>query len=113
LSLLTHISISRSPPISPILKIVDDYYDRDRPAYYAALAAVNKETHDLTGWLEYFTDGVAVSVNEIKEAILRLGLQGSKGFKNQVALSPKQMKIVEFINGHGQVTKCFLAPRPI
>ncbi|OGC22318.1 hypothetical protein A2291_04830 [candidate division WOR-1 bacterium RIFOXYB2_FULL_42_35] len=83
---------------------LDDYYDRDRPAYYAALAAVNKETHDLTGWLEYFTNGVAVSVNEVKEAILCLGLKNRKGSSPQIALTPKQMTILEFINVHGKVT---------
>jgi len=83
---------------------LDDYYDRDRPAYYAALGTVDKETLDLTEWLEYFTDGVAFSVNEAKEAVLRLGSKGKKGLKPQVALTPKQMQIVEFINTYGKVT---------
>lgn len=83
---------------------LDDYYDRDRKAYYAALSTVNKETCDLTKWLEYFTDGVAFSVNEVKDAVLRLGAKGKKGLKSQVALTSKQMQIVEFINKRGTIT---------
>lgn len=83
---------------------LDDHYDRDRPAYYAALGTVDKETLDLTKWLEYFTDGVAFSVIEVKDAVLRLGSKGKKGLRSQVTLTPRQMKIVEFINVHGKVT---------
>jgi Fic family protein len=83
---------------------LDDYYDRDRPGYYAALGSVDKETRDITKWLEYFTEGVAFSVNEAKEAVLRLGAKGKKGSNPQVALTPKQMKIIEYINVHGKVT---------
>ena len=83
---------------------LDDYYDRDRPGYYAALGTVDKETRDLTQWLEYFTAGVAFSVNEAKTAVLRLGVKGKKGTRPQIALTPKQIEIVEFINIHGKVT---------
>ncbi len=83
---------------------LDDYYDRDRPGYYAALGTVDKETRDLTKWLEYFTEGVAFSVNEAKAAVLRLGAKGKKGSNPQVALTPKQLKIIEYINTHGKVT---------
>lgn len=82
---------------------LDDYYDRDRNAYYAALKTVDKKTKDLTAWLEYFSDGVTFSVNEVKEAVLKLGSK-AKGTKAQIALTEKQMKIVEYINVHGKVT---------
>lgn len=51
---------------------LDDYYDQDRPNYYAALKSVNQETLDLTGWLEYFTEGVAVSMKTVKEKVFGL-----------------------------------------
>ncbi len=51
----------------------DDFYDRDRPAYYSALKTVQENDGDITKWLEYFTTGIAISVNEVKEAILKLG----------------------------------------
>lgn len=82
---------------------LDDYYDRDRNAYYAALKTVDKKTRDLTKWLEYFTEGVAFSVTEVKDAVLRLGSK-AKGTKAQIPLTQRQMKIVEFVNTHGKVT---------
>ena len=82
---------------------LDDPYDRDRPAYYAALGAVDKDTRDLTGWLEYFTDGVAYSVNEVKAAVLRSGIKVKKGSAPQVALTSRQMQIVELINARGTI----------
>ncbi|KAF0133194.1 MAG: hypothetical protein FD145_1395 [Candidatus Saganbacteria bacterium] len=83
---------------------LDDYYDRDRQGYYAALGTVDKETRDITKWLEYFTEGVAFSVNVAKEAVLRLGAKSKRGSSPQVALTPKQMKIIEHINKYGKVT---------
>lgn len=83
---------------------LDDYYDRDRKAYYAALKSAQENNGDLTQWLEYFTKGVAISVNEVKETVLKLGFKKRVGTKEQIALTPRQMKIVEYINAHGKVT---------
>ena len=82
---------------------LDDYYDRDRQAYYAALKTAQVNNGDITQWLEYFTDGVAYSVNEVKEAVLKVGSKKKKGQRAQVALTPKQLKIVEYISVHGKV----------
>lgn len=82
----------------------DEYYDRDRPAYYSALKTVQDNNGDITTWLEYFTTGVAFSVNEVKEAVLKLGAKKKSILKTQIALSDRQMKIVEFINVHGKAT---------
>lgn len=84
---------------------LDDYYDHDRRAYYAALRSVDQNTLDLTGWLEYFTDGVAVSIKAVKDKVIGL----SKDIKflkerGQVALTERQMKIVERIIERGEVT---------
>ncbi|MBU1087120.1 MAG: Fic family protein [Candidatus Omnitrophica bacterium] len=81
---------------------LDDFYDRDRQAYYAALKTVQENNNDISKWLEYFTSGVAYSVNEVKEAVLKLGLKKKRVSKAQVSLTDKQMKIVEFMNAHGK-----------
>jgi Fic family protein len=83
---------------------LDDYYDSDRQSYYAALKTAQVNNGDITQWLEYFTTGVAYSVNEAKEAVLKVGLKKKNGQKAQIALSSKQMKIVEYINMNGKVT---------
>jgi Fic family protein len=81
---------------------LDDYYDRDRQAYYAALKTAQTNNSDITKWLEYFTDGVAYSVKEAKDAVLKVGSKKKIWEKAQIALTPKQMKIVEYINIHGK-----------
>jgi len=53
---------------------LDDYYDSDRIAYYSALKSVNQKNLDLTQWLEYFLEGVRVSILRVKEKVLQLSL---------------------------------------
>lgn len=84
---------------------LDDYYDHDRPAYYAALKGVDQRTLDITGWLEYFTDGVAVSVRAVRDRVVGLSkdIRALKE-RGQIALTERQMKIVEWMVGKGHVT---------
>jgi len=84
---------------------LDDYYDFDRSAYYKALQSVKPDTLDLTNWLEYFTEGVNISTKAVKERIVRLSskrLRKAKG--KQIALTERQMRIIEFINQNGKIT---------
>ena len=84
---------------------LDDYYDHDRRSYYAALQAVDQRTLDLTSWLEYFTDGVAVSIKEVKDKVIGLSkdvkLLKEKG---QIALTERQMQIVERLIEKNKIT---------
>lgn len=83
---------------------LDDYYDSDRQAYYRALQSVNQETLDLTIWLEYFIEGVNVSIDAVKEKVIRLSSERlRKTKKGQIALTERQMRIIEFINQNGRV----------
>jgi len=84
---------------------LDDYYDSDRPAYYKALQSVKPDTLDLTDWLEYFVEGVNISIEAVKERIVRLSskrLRKAKG--RQIALTERQMRIIEFINQNGKIS---------
>ena len=84
---------------------LDDYYDSDRPAYYKALRSVNQNTLDLTQWLEYFVEGVNISVEAAKKRVIRLSSERlRKTEKGQIALTERQMQIVEFINQNGKIT---------
>ncbi len=82
---------------------LDDFYDHDRKAYYAALKTAQTNNNDLTQWLEYFTTGVAYSVKEASDAIAKMGVTKKTAAKSQIALTPRQMKIVEYINTSGKV----------
>lgn len=84
---------------------LDDYYDSDRQAYYTALRTVDQNTGDLTTWLEYFVEGVSVSIEVVKERVARLSSERlRKAARGQIALTERQMMIVEFINVHGAIT---------
>ena len=84
---------------------LDDYYDHDRGSYYAALGRVDQTTLDLTGWLEYFTGGVAVSIKEVRDRVL--GLSKDVKFlkeRGQIALTERQMRIIEWMMEKGKIT---------
>ena len=84
---------------------LDDYYDSDRQAYYRTLQSVDQETLDLTAWLEYFVEGVNVSIETVKERVTRLSSERlRKGERGQIALTERQMRIVEFVNQRGRIT---------
>ncbi len=80
-------------------------YDADRPAYYAALRSVDQKNLDLITWLEYFVEGVNVSIEVVKERVTRLSSERlRKAERGQIALTERQMRIVEFINQNGKIT---------
>lgn len=84
---------------------LDDYYDSDMAAYYRVLQGVDQKTLDLTKWLEYFVEGVKVSIAAVKESVVRLSSERlRKAKKGQIALTERQMKIVEFIDQNGRIT---------
>lgn len=85
--------------------VLDDYYDSDRRAYYDALESINQKTLDLTKWLEYSTEGVKISILKVKEKVMQLSIKGEKKRKGgQVALTGRQIKIIEFIQRNGKIT---------
>jgi Fic family protein len=84
---------------------LDDYYDSDRAAYYRVLQSVDQKTLDLTKWLEYFVEGVKVSIAAVKERVIRLSSERLRTTKKgQIALTERQMRIVEKINDYGYIT---------
>ncbi len=84
---------------------LDDYYDSDRDAYYTTLRSVDQKTLDLTQWLEYFTDGVLLSISKVRNKVLQLSLEKQKkDAKGQIQLTERQMKIIEYIHMNGQIT---------
>ena len=83
---------------------LDDYYDHDRSSYYKALKNVDQKNLDITDWLEYFTEGVAVSIKAVKDKVI--GLSKDIKFlkeKGQIALTERQMRIVEHILQNNRV----------
>jgi len=84
---------------------LDDYYNEDRERYYAALQTIDPKTVDITKWLEYFVEGVAVSMGKVKETVLKFSLDKRfRDLKGQVFLDEKQMKTLEYLLKHGRIT---------
>lgn len=46
---------------------ISEYYDKDRPSYYQAIQSVRNNNMDMTGWLEYFAEGLRTQMAEIQE----------------------------------------------
>lgn len=77
---------------------LEQYYDENPVEYYQALQAVsNNEALDLTSWLEYFTKGLSIELDKIKQQVLKLSkdVHLKERVGHQVALSERQISILE------------------
>lgn len=88
---------------------IEEHFDRDLQAYYDAFFKVDQQSEDisardLTPWLEYFTSVVATELNKIKEKVRKLSMDSRLKLKigEQVALSKRQVKLVEYMSEHGE-----------
>ncbi len=82
---------------------LEEYYNGNLAAYYAALAGADR-TGELSGWLEYFAEGVAISLRRVREAITRLSLDSRlKQAKGQVYLDERQMELLRRLGGGGRL----------
>lgn len=83
---------------------LEEYYDREPMNYYTALQSVRNNNGDLTNWLEYFMEGIAIELTRIKEKVKTLStdikIKKQLGGQ-QMALSERQIKIVEYIQENG------------
>lgn len=87
---------------------LEENFDSDLASYYEALFLVDKESQnivsrDLTPWIEYFTQVVAVEMSKIKEKVRKLSLDTrlKVKFGEQIALSERQMRLMEYIADQG------------
>ena len=46
---------------------ISEHYDRNRTGFYTALQSVREHKMDLTGWLDYFVEGLATQMDELTE----------------------------------------------
>ena len=84
---------------------ISEYYDQNRPAYYTSIQSVRKNKMDMTGWLEYFVNGLHSQMKEIQS-------KGKEIIKNDTALqkikkiglTARQEKAVKFILQNGKIT---------
>ncbi|OGM12912.1 hypothetical protein A3A76_00405 [Candidatus Woesebacteria bacterium RIFCSPLOWO2_01_FULL_39_23] len=90
---------------------LEEHFDSDLGSYYDAFSKTDSQSEiigerDLTYWLEYFTGGVAIELAKIKDRIKKLSIDNRlKGIiGTQVALTERQMKLVEHLSENGTAT---------
>ncbi|MEK7519720.1 MAG: Fic family protein [Patescibacteria group bacterium] len=87
---------------------LEDHYNRDRPAYYAAInIGKNYETRmvDFTPWLEYFVDGFQEEIDNVRRQVISLSQKKlSNRVDTRVFLQKEQIEILELLDRVGRVT---------
>lgn len=83
---------------------LEEYFDKDALRYYEALQSVEKNDGDLTFWLEYFTLGLSIELSKIREKVESISVDSKLKKKlggAPLLLSPRQLKIIEYIQKVG------------
>ena len=81
---------------------ISEYYDRNRQAFYKAIQGVREANMDMTGWLEYFVDGLSSQLDEVKELgemVIRRDV-----LAKEHALSERQARALDHILKNGSLT---------
>ncbi len=81
---------------------ISEYYDRDRAAFYSAIQNVREQDMDMTGWLEYFVEGLATQMQEVTQRgkeIIRLDV-----ITRNYDLSKRQAMALDYVLEHGGMT---------
>jgi Fic family protein len=81
---------------------ISEFYDRDRQSFYRAIQSVRESGMDMTGWLEYFVEGLATQLAEVRQ-------RGEQTIRRDVlvrqhGLSDRQAKAVQHILEYGSLT---------
>ncbi len=81
---------------------ISEYYDRDRAAFYTAIQSVRDDGMNLTGWLEYFVQGLATQLGEVRQ-------RGERAIQRDIlakehGLSERQVKALGHVMEHGGLT---------
>ena len=82
---------------------LSEYYDRDRTAFYRALQGVRRAHMDVTGWIEFFTTGLATQLAGVKQ-------RGERAIRQDDACAPsrglteRQARALGHVLEHGRLT---------
>ena len=90
---------------------LDEYFAEDPFLYFHTLQTVfnqrviDSHERDLTPWLEYFCEGVAVEFSKTKERVKRVSSEAHVKDKlgDEVVLNERQMMLMEYLHRHKQM----------
>lgn len=77
---------------------IEEFFDKNLEGYYAALASVEKNNNDLTEWIAFFCEALAIELTKLKERVRRLSVDMAIKTKlggKQIALSERQVALME------------------
>lgn len=100
--LLSTLCLYRSGYDFKRLFTISELYDRDRGRFYRALQDVRERGMDLTGWLEFFVEGLAKQLTEVKE-------RGEIAIRSDVVaqehgLNQRQAAVLDQLLSRGRLT---------
>jgi len=100
--LLSMLSLYRAGYDFKRLFNLSEFYDRNKTAYYKAIQSVRTQNLDMTIWLEYFCEGLATQLTEVKK-------EGTCAIKRDVIikqfdLSKRQALAIDTVLMQGSVT---------
>lgn len=88
---------------------LEEYFDRDAETYYKTLIETSNQSHDLvsrdlTHWLSYFTFGLSLELAKVREKVKKLSVDSRIKSKRgeQILLTDRQIKIVEYLSHHSK-----------
>lgn len=88
--------------------VLEDYYNKDRLAYYNALHSEEGKKYiqgrEFTRWLEYFTTGFLVEAKKVSEKIQSIGYGKVSKKSEQIFLDKDEIQIMDFLSTTGRIT---------
>lgn len=90
---------------------IEEFYDRNSARYFEALQSasnqlvVDESERDLTFWLEFFSEGLAVELGRVKDRVKKLSVDLKLAAKvGQVVLNERQVQLVEYMEDYGSIS---------
>ena len=90
---------------------LEEYFDRNAEEYFGSLMEVSNQSpelaqRDLTSWITVFTRALATELTRIKDQVreLSVDIKIKQRMGRQVALTERQMKLMEYLHSNGEMT---------
>ncbi len=87
---------------------LEDYYNRDRTKYYAAINVgenYQERKIDITSWLEYFIKGFKEEIDNVKTQVIALSLRKiDNNIESKIYLDKDRLKLLDFLDQVGRIT---------
>ncbi len=90
---------------------LEEHFDLDAAGYFGKLMEVSNqsaelETRDLTPWVEYFIESLAIELSKIKDKVRQLSvdIKIKDRVGEQVFLTDRQTKLMEYLQAQSEMT---------